>query len=351
MSKGKKYKELLDKIGIDETYTKRYKKIKFDTIKDNIPPLSDYNQMADLLILPKTKDGYRYLLTVVDLWSDELDFEAMKTKEPKEALKALQTIYKRKHLKNPYATLRTDGGSEFKGVFHKWLKDKNILHSVALPDRHKQLSKIENVNRQLSRFINGYLNKVGKEKGKAYYEWNDKTLLETLRTELNKIRKVKDEDPYTYKQAPIRHTKLPKYKVNDLVIRKLEVPKSEFTNRNEDTKQFREGDLRWDYKEPKKVLKVLTYPNNYRYVIEGFPQVSFTEEELLPSNETESKFAVKAILDKGYVKNKLHYKVQFKGETKKQALWLSKKNLIEDGLESVILAFEQDLKNKKKKKK
>ncbi len=29
------------------------------------------------------------------------------------------------------ASLRTDSGTEFRGVFHKWLYDENILHRVA----------------------------------------------------------------------------------------------------------------------------------------------------------------------------------------------------------------------------
>ena len=50
---------LLKKLSIDETFTKPVKESKkFHRVKDNIPLVENYNYMADILILPKTKKGF-----------------------------------------------------------------------------------------------------------------------------------------------------------------------------------------------------------------------------------------------------------------------------------------------------
>ena len=113
--------KILKELNIDETYTKAPKiKREFSKVKDNIPLVGDYNFMADLLELPETKKGFHYLLVVVDLATDEFDIEQLKTKESKMILNAMVKMFKRKYLKKPYASIRTDGGSEFKDEFTKY---------------------------------------------------------------------------------------------------------------------------------------------------------------------------------------------------------------------------------------
>ena len=58
---------ILKTLGISEEFTKSCKKQKvFNKIKSNIPMREDYNFMADLLFLPTTKEGYKFLLVVVE---------------------------------------------------------------------------------------------------------------------------------------------------------------------------------------------------------------------------------------------------------------------------------------------
>jgi hypothetical protein len=45
-----------------------------------------YNEMGDLLQLPTTKEGYKYILSVVDIWSNYFDIEPMKTKTAKSSV-------------------------------------------------------------------------------------------------------------------------------------------------------------------------------------------------------------------------------------------------------------------------
>ena len=103
--------------------------------------------MADLLFLPLTKQKYRYILTVVDLATDEFDIEPLKDKEPKTVLAGLKAMYKRSYIKEPYASIRTDAGNEFKGVFQKYLYDESLLHRTSLTARHSQTSNVESLNR------------------------------------------------------------------------------------------------------------------------------------------------------------------------------------------------------------
>ena len=55
-------------------------------------------------------------------------------------------MFKRSHIKLPYVSIRTDGGAEFKGVFHKYLYDHNILPKISSPYRHKQMENVEVLN-------------------------------------------------------------------------------------------------------------------------------------------------------------------------------------------------------------
>ena len=190
-----KFKKLLGEFGIDETFTKPPKKeTVFTKVKDIVYPKQDYNYMADLLFLPTTKEGYKYALTVVDLWSDEFDIEPLKTKQPKEVLSAFKRIFKRPYLNKPKGSIQTDSGNEFKGVFQKYLFKQNILKKTALPNRHSQMANIERLNRTLGRFLNGYMNEKEKQLKIIYREWTD--ILDELRVKLNKIRKKPDGDPY-----------------------------------------------------------------------------------------------------------------------------------------------------------
>ena len=74
---------LIKKLKIDETYTKARKQKVFNKVKDNVPHVEDCNFMADLLLLPETKKGFKYLLVVVDLVNDDFDIEQLTNKDSK----------------------------------------------------------------------------------------------------------------------------------------------------------------------------------------------------------------------------------------------------------------------------
>ena len=348
--------KILEKLNLlDDNYilTKPIKKPKkFTKVKDIIPFKEDYNYMADLLMLPTTSEGYRYLLTVVDLANDECDFEPIKNKEAKSVLEAMKTIFTRPYLKKPYASIRTDDGNEFKSVFHKYLYDENILHRIANPGRHTQTANVESLNKQLGLILNLYMNQKEMQTKKQYNDWTD--IIDLVRIEinqmrkkdLNKLQKIRDNKKMNY------FHKEPKFKVGDLVHYKLDEPKNALNNK-QNTKNFRMGDIRYAIN-PRKIKKNLYYEGAipYRYILNQIPNVSYTENELLLSkqnsvddnNKTEEKFEIKKIIDKRRYKNTVQYKIWWQGSLKKDSTWENKKRLIEDGIKPLIDAYEESLK-------
>jgi len=320
-------KKILKDLNINETYTKPLKKPIYDKVKSNTFPMQDYNFMMDLLFLPTTKKKNKYLLVVVDLWSDDFDIEPLKDKEPASTLTAFKKMIKRPHINLPEASIRTDNGTEFKGVFSKYLYDKNILHRIAEPYRHQQLANVENLNKTLGKIFNGYMNTKEEELGYTYNEWDD--IIDYVRKELNKIRHRPDGDPYNDLMEPSTEAE-PKYEVGDLVYRKLERPKNALGH-NQTTINFRMGDYRFDVKQPRKIKKILYYPNNIRYLLEGHTNVSYTEAELKPSEEQAEKYIIKKVLDKRKIEGKTHYLIWWKGYLKKKATWEPLEELIKDG--------------------
>ena len=289
-----KYKNLLEQLNIDETFTKKPPKIKsYNHVKDNIPLVEDYNMMADLLFLPTARFGFKYLFVIVDLASDEFDIEPIKNKEPSTVLAAMKKCFAREHLNKPEYSLKTDGGNEFKNVFHKYLYDDSILHKVSLPHRHKSMANVESLNRTLGKLLNGYMNSKEVQTGKKFVNWTE--AVPTIRTELNKIRKKKlpsninsYEYPTTDNTVPLTKRQgvtiykivQPKYKIDDSVHRVLDYPQDALGNK-QPTATFREGDFRFEGK-PRKIEQIFEYAGNplYRYQLAGLKNVSYSESEL-----------------------------------------------------------------------
>ena len=210
--------KILQKFGIDETYTKPVKKPKYFTkFKTTVPDEADWNDMIDVLFLPKTKKGNQYLVVCTDLATHEFDIEPIKDKEAQTVLTALLKMYKRPYIKKPKYSIATDGGSEFKAEFAEWTRKQDIYEKTMLPDRHTQQSPVERLNRELARIFNGYMNVKEEETGEEYCEWD--TIVNDVRVELNKLLKRKplgitaltEDDPRYFPKLK------PKFKKGDAV--------------------------------------------------------------------------------------------------------------------------------------
>lgn len=298
MSKKKptSFQNILNELNIDETFTKAEKnqKKEYNSIADNIPPEPDYNMMADLLTLPTAQFGYKFLFVIVDLATKEFDMEQMKTKTPEAALSAMKKCFERNYIKKPYASLKTDGGGEFKGVFQKYLYDESILHKTTMPDRHSQLAMIDSLCRQIGRLINGYLNTKSLKAGKYKNDWLK--VLPTIREKLNEYRTrnvklPKNPDEFEYplfdnlkevkkgKKTKFIEVK-PIYNIGDMVYRKLDAPRDVLGQKL--SGNFRMGDVKYDTT-PRKIINVFYMGGRgplYRFYLEGFPNVSYPDSDL-----------------------------------------------------------------------
>jgi len=346
MSKNKKgVMNIFKKLGVDESDTavKKMKNV-FTKVKDIVFPKGGYNFMADLLELPKTKAGYRYLLVVVDLWSDEFDIEPLKTTQSKEVLEAYKTIVKRGYIDKAQASISVDGGSEFKGVFQKWLYDNNIYRKVSMKNRKTQNANVESLNRTLGRIINGYMNQVEKDTNKEFKEWNNSGILDIIRKELNDVRRRKD-GKIEYKEIGYDE---PKFKVGDLVQYYLNTPQN---IRGEEVRgKFREGDRRWSLT-PHKIVKIIRVSGaiTNRYILNNIPNVSYTEDQLRLSKDEEETFEIKKIIDKNKDENgNTIYKVWYKGYLKKDSEWVLEDELKRLGANFSIDEYEKSVKKKRK---
>ena len=351
-----KFDDLINKLNIDEDLTKPVKRPKkFSKVKNNIPLVEDYNMMADVLFLPTTKNGLKYLLVITDLANDDFDFEPLKDKEPQTILRAMNNIFKRPYLNKPHASIATDSGNEFKGIFQKYLYNESILHKVALPGRHTQMASIDNLNRMLGRLLNGYMNSVEVKTGRPYREWTD--VIDVIRVDLNEMRKKQlPENIRTHIYPVINTLKEPKFKVGDMVHRLLDTPRNVLNEKVHAIQGFREGDLRWD-PIPVKVKKILYYDGDepIRYMIDGVKNASFAEYQLKLTklDIQEEVDEIKAIIDKSYNrKEKMwFYRIQMYGESKRQAGWYSHSDLMETIDYAMLQNFLDDYEENKRKKK
>ena len=252
----------------------------------------------------------------------------------------MKTIFRRPYLNKPYASMATDAGAEFKGEVGKYLYDQSIFHKVALPGRHTQQGPVESLNRILGRILNNYMNQKERDTGKVYREWDDKKVLQTIRVELNKSRKMKlPKDGIPDGVPDLREPS--KFKEGDIVLRALDKPRDAL-NKEQGTEKFREGDYRYD-PVAKKIDNIFYYPGDvpYRYYLAGIKNISYPESQLLPSTDTEEKFEVKKIIGKKKIKGKIYYQVWWKLFPRSQSTWEPRSELIKDGLQDHINEFEK----------
>jgi hypothetical protein len=108
---------------------------------------------ADLIYLPDD-NGYRFALVCVDINTGYTDAEPIKERDAESTLKAFKKITSREPLKDaPKYVLQTDGGSEFKGVFHTYVIKKGIAHRFGKAGRSRQQAVVEQRNKVIGRAL------------------------------------------------------------------------------------------------------------------------------------------------------------------------------------------------------
>lgn len=324
MSKPKSINDIVEAIGGTEEGFKRPKPDKIKTrVKNNNMPYEDYNFMIDLLALPTTKNKNRYLVVCVDLETNEFDFEPIKSKKPDEILRAYKKMIKRPHINLSKGNMQMDGGGEFKGSFAKFLKDNKIIRRVTKAGRHSQNSVVENLNRTLGRLIFSYLNEQEIKTGKSFFNWDNERILNIIREKLNEYRYQKPRGLH-YVESNIANE--PKFNVDDIVYYALDKP-LDALGKKQTTEKFRQGDRRYSIT-ARKIKSVLPFQKQYRYILNGIDNVSFTENQLKRSKEKDETFEIREIIGKKKIKGRINYLVWWRGYPKSEATYEPRVELI-----------------------
>jgi len=353
-----KIQNILNELKIDETYTKPVKQPKVYThVKDVITLRRGLNYQADLLFLPTTKNGFKYLFVIVDIASRDFDIEPLKQKDASDVRDAFKRVLKRKYIVPPSvgSYLGTDSGSEFKGEFSKFLQENGIFHKVGVAGRHSQQSVVEALNKQLGRILNGYMNMQETRTKRTYRNWDD--IVDKTRSLLNKANKISDKQLRTMEFSkplffPTKQTKKgfvlnkPTFNKGDEVYYLLDSP-TDVLGRKQADNRFRVGDRRWSF-EPLKITDVIMYDGNhmYRYLLQGRPNVSYTESQLKLHKKTdkneeeqEQTYIVEKLLSKFKKNGITYYRVKWKGYSLKETTNEPEDKLREDGLGEMIDRF------------
>jgi hypothetical protein len=340
------FESTLMKLDIDEFFTKDDKKQKYNKFINSIVPEEDFNFQADLIEMPTTSEGYKWILTVVDLATNEFDLEPMKNKESVSTVKAFQAIMKRKILGYPDVSIKTDGGTEFKGAFRTFIHGKKIMLKTAMPYRKQQMGPVEGLNKTVTRILMNYLNSKSQELNKEYHNWTD--ILPQLREEVNQYRK-RDLDQVKKYQGEhyFNPTEPSTYNIGDFVHFKMNRP-TDIQGRTLNDGKFRAGDRRYSI-ESREIVDILNYNDDpyYRYKLKDMPHVSYSEYELKPSQQKDNYYVVKKIIGKKTEKKIKYYLIHWKGQLKKKATWEKASDLIEDGLEDEIKEFDKMVNRKR----
>jgi hypothetical protein len=259
--------------------------------------------MSDILFLPTAKYGYKYLLIVLDIATRQFDCEKLKNRDSTTVLKSFKKICNNSdYLTIPKYSLITDSGSEFKSTFQDYLYNESIFHKTVPKGNHTAMSPIDNLCLQIGKILNDYMSSVEIQTGKVYRQWPD--ILDTVIIEMNKIRKRELPDKNEFDTRFVNDIKQvrkviynkktgekvekiekefirPKFRVGQYVYVLLKTPKS-VLGKTQSTLNFRAGDMTVD-PERREITEVLMMHGKgplYRYLIDGYRFVSFSESQL-----------------------------------------------------------------------
>jgi Chromo (CHRromatin Organisation MOdifier) domain len=271
----------------------------------------------------------------------------------------------------------SDSGSEFKGDFHQYLKQHNIKHKVALPNRHSQVGLAENANKRIAKPLFKRMIEEEILTGHSSISWKTELLdvvddINKLTIKRNKIKADKEKK----KVKPDEKTEiLNQFKCygdacnlipeNTKVRYLLDFPIDYITKKKIGSK-FRETDIRWSPEEHK-VTRILLKPNQTAtYIIDNNPNVAYRKDqlqiiqpnEIMPNKKairplTKKKgkdvYIIDKIIKKRKHNNKIEYMVTWKGYDIEDATWEPRLQLIQDGQIEIIKNFEKYIKKQNAK--
>ena len=321
----------------------------------------DFIHQIDILFMPYDEHNKeRYALVCIDMSSRLIDAEPLKNKDSSSVVSGLKQIYKRKILNKPNQ-IDTDAGSEFKGVFHKYLMSNNIKHKVALPNRHSQVALAENANKRIAKPLFKRMLEEEILTGESSISWKDD--LYDIVKEINKktiIRNKKKKKSANVNEFMCNGDACNLLDIGAKVRHILDYPIN-FINKKRTGSLFRETDIRWS-PDVHIITNILIKSNQPPlYVIDNNENVAYTKNhlQLIDANEkmpikssirkiktTRGKdvYIIDKIVGKRKHKNKIEYLIKWKGFDDSDNTYESRKQLIEDNQKQIIDDYESSQK-------
>ncbi len=85
-------------------------------------------------------------------------------------------------------------------------------------------------------------------------------------------------------------------------------------------------------------------PPYHRYILEDLPTVSFSDYDLIKSQQRKTHYKIKNVLDMKRENNKVYYKCWIQGKLKRDAKWIPKTDL-KSGKEKLLIQEFEDANN------
>lgn len=261
--------------------------------------------LADLSAYSTENDGYKYILTCIDIFSRKTWGVPIKNKDAPTILAAFKKILKEaKH--NP-DSIYADDGPEWKGVFSKFLTDNNITMYHTYSAFHA--SPIERFHRTLKNLINRYFTEHNTH---AYiltlpaifqkYNTTKHSSIDMTPNEAILKKNQKKAHDYQYRDMPTAAPTESKFKLGDKV--RISRSKNVFE---------KEG---WNWSQEIFTVDTIQYTNPITYrIVDSKGELvigSFYEQEL-QKTELDGMYLVEKILKKRTVKGKKEVLVKWIG--------------------------------------
>jgi hypothetical protein len=260
-------------------------------------------------------NGYKYILTGVDLFSRYMVVVPLKNKEDVTVLNGFKTMLK--EIPN-VKSIRSDNGSEFVAdMFQKYLKDKNIHQVFSKSSNPQSNGGIERFNQTLKRLIHKSIELNNKfdwvaNLNKLVNNLND-TIIARINKTPNEMQNETGDDAKVTEDLDKKikkNTAEQKFKVKDKV--RIFQPSDKMKSRN------------WseDVYEIETVFKPKTEYGVFEYKLKEFDN-RFLTEDLLKISEVQNKieklelYEISKIVRPSVLNNQPHFVVKWKGFRKK----------------------------------
>ena len=246
---------------------------------------------ADLIYIKEESDGYKYILTVVDVASRKMDAIPLKGRTHNDVIGGFEAVWKNGHIDEDCVKfVYTDPGSEFKNkTFHDYMDDRGIIVRHTMTARKNQTGVVEYYNYVIMKYLGQKMTSEELEDGNDYSNWAP---------DLKKIVEVLNNKKYERYPKISEFMGQPRVKPGESLLKEgtlVHVRLQQPVDHNVDDKKarlhggFRTGDLRWE-KKPTKINNVIINPKQpVRYMVEKYNNVSFVRKELLVAGETASE--------------------------------------------------------------